>query len=490
MGRVFTKDDGLMVLKEACGVIAANSSKGVNVIPKLLRGLESLQHRGQESWGIAIPGKPVFKRMGLVVQWYTYARELEAYKGGSGIGHVRYSTKGKTTISNAHPIQIGSEFSIAHNGTIVNTEELARAVSSDFPDENCDTDTKIAGLRLLQILREEKDWFETFKRLGEELIGAYTFVILHNSEVFAARDPRGYRPLCLGWHEGSSTYLVASESCAFTTIDAAFVRDIKPGEVVRLGGPKSHFESFRFAPAMESAYCSFEYTYFAHPSSRINGVSVYEARKRVGKILAQKSKSNCDVVIPVPDSARPAALGYSMNSGIPMDEGLMKDRYRRKGSIRSFIEPRQQSREEVVKQIIPIKEAITAKSVVVVDDSVVRGTSSKAIIKALRKAGAKKIKMAVTFPPILHPCYMGIDFPTQEELIAYQVARDEKSIKKIGDAVGSAIGVDELHYNDIDGLAKAIGLPRESLCFSCITGDYSKLGVIPPLRRPKERKVD
>jgi amidophosphoribosyltransferase len=192
------------------------------------------------------------------------------------------------------------------------------------------------------------------------------------------------------------------------------------------------------------------------------------------------------VVIPVPDSARPAALGYSTESGIPMDEGLMKDRYRRKGSMRSFIEPKQGGREEVVKRIIPIKETILGKDVIVVDDSVVRGTSSEIIVAALREAGAKSIKMAITFPPIMHPCYMGVDFPSREELLAYRVARDETDIEAIGAKVAKSLGVEELHYNDIDGLAEAIGLPKESLCFACINGDYSKLG---PVKHRKETKA-
>ena len=194
------------------------------------------------------------------------------------------------------------------------------------------------------------------------------------------------------------------------------------------------------------------------------------------------------VVIPVPDSARPGALGYSMESGIPMDEGLMKDRYRRKGSMRSFIEPKQGGREEVVKKIIPIKETIQGKDVIVVDDSVVRGTSSEIIVDALREAGAKSIKMAITFPPIMHPCYMGVDFPSREELLAYRVARDETDVEEIGaEGRRSRSGVDELHYNDIDGLAEAIGLPKDSLCFACINGDYSKLGVANP--KKKEMKA-
>ena len=477
-----------MDVRESCGVVAAYSGKGASVLPLLLKGLEALQHRGQESWGIAVEGKPVFKKMGLAYNWTNYAEELAGYRGSSGIGHVRYSTKGRSNLENAQPVQIGKEFSIGHNGTIVNAENVARAVAIN-QGQRCGTDTKAAGYRLLHFLQEEKDWFWAFERLAKELVGAYSFVVLNRrGEVFAVRDPRGYRPLCLGWIGRSRTYVAASESCALTAVGAVFIRDIEPGEVVRLGGPRKGLEAFRFAPRVPSAHCSFEYTYFAHPASRIDGVSVYEARKRVGEVLARhRMKGN--VVIPVPDSARPSALGYSLASGIPMEEGLMKDRYRKRGTIRSFIEPQQRGREEVVKRIIPIRETIDGKEVIVVDDSVVRWTSSKIIVDFLKKEGAKRVKMAVTFPPIRYPCYMGVDFPSREELLAFQVADGATDIGKISKSVGAAIGVDEFRYNDLEGLSQAIGLPQDSLCFACVTGDYSKLGISPHFRSRKEMKV-
>ena len=475
-------------LKEACGVVAVHSERSSNVVPRLLRSLEALQHRGQESWGFAVPGRPVFRRLGLVAEWRDYEDEVVGYTGSTGIGHVRYSTKGRTSVSNAHPIQIGEEFSIAHNGTIANAEGLAVSVSQDVGKVSCESDTRVVGLRLLQLLENGDDWFSAFEKLGKEIIGAYCFAILNRQgEAIAARDPRGYRPLSLGWHERSSTYIVASESCALAAVEAELVRDIEPGEMVVMGS-RGKFESFRFAPKMDTAFCSFEYAYFAHPASRVNGVSVYETRKSVGKILAKRLRVNGDVIVPVPDSARPAALGFSLASGIPMDEGLMKDRYKRRGSIRSFIEPRQESREEVVKQIIPIREAVDGKDVIVVDDSVVRGTSARTLIRSLRRSGARTVKMAVTFPPIRHPCKMGVDFPTREELLAHRVAEDAAEPEELAAKVGSALDAEEFYYNDIAGMAEGIGIPKDRLCFACVDGDYSKLETLLQVQKAEERR--
>ncbi len=461
--------------KEKCGLFGARSASGADVVPRTLQGLEALQHRGQESWGIAVTGMPILKRMGLVAGSAYQAGLLSSYSGSSAIGHVRYSTKGRSVIENAQPIEIGTELSIAHNGTIMNSDELAELAEPEF-GRSCESDTMAVGLRVLHFLRVGKDMFAAFQELAPSLVGAYCFVILDASgNVFAVRDPRGYRPLCLGWHEQTRTYIAASESCALSAVGAEFIRDVEPGEMVKFGDGEGAPESFRFAPRVPSAYCSFEYTYFAHPSSRVNGVSVYEARKRIGKVLARKAETRGDVVIPVPDSARPSALGFSLGSGIPVDEGLMKNRYSRKGSIRSFIEPEQPRREEVVRRIIPIRETIQGKDVVVVDDSLVRGTSSRVIVDSLKKAGAKSVKMAVTFPPIRHPCFMGIDFPDTRELLAHEVAKDSDSVAETAAKVARAVGADEFYYNDIEGLSEAIGLPKDNLCFACINGDYSKL---------------
>ena len=477
-----------MEKKEKCGLVGAYSAKADDVASRMLQGLESLQHRGQESWGLAVWGNTLLRRMGLVTNWRTEAPEAASFRGRSGIGHVRYSTKGKSVLENAQPIQVESEFSIAHNGTIVNSDQLAAPVVSEF-GASCESDTLAAGYRLLHHLRESGDMFEAFARLSREIFGAYCFLILDKEgRVYAARDPRGYRPLSLGWDKKTETFLAASESCAFEAMGSDFVRDIEPGEIVMLGPHEGTPASFRFSPKVAPAYCSFEYTYFAHPSSRLNGISVYEARKRVGRILARQFRARADIVIPVPDSARPAALGFALESGIPMDEGLMKDRYRRKGSIRSFIEPEQEGREDVVRKIIPVRDAVNGRDVMVVDDSLVRGTSSRIIAESLKKAGAKSVKMAVTFPAIRHPCFMGIDFPDREELLAHRVAGGEPDSEKTANAVAKAVGVDAFYYNDIRGLSEAIGLPEDSLCFACVTGDYSKLGFRPPALAKEEVK--
>jgi len=270
-------------------------------------------------------------------------------------------------------------------------------------------------------------------------------------------------------------------------MQADLVRDVDPGELVRLS--KDGIESTKFAQESRHYHCPFEYTYFAHPSSKIDNQYVYEARKELGRILAKKYPFKADVVVPVPDSARPAALGYSEVSGIPMEEGLMKDRYRRKGSLRSFIEPTHESREEIVRRIVVIKPVVEGRNIIVIDDSIVRGTSSRSIVRSLKEAGAKKIYMVVTFPPIRHPCYMGIDFPTREELVAARVGDDHLSISEINTRVAKEIGVDEFGYNDIQGLSKGTGLKESEMCYACVTGVYLGLKKDPVLRTREEMKA-
>jgi amidophosphoribosyltransferase len=262
---------------------------------------------------------------------------------------------------------------------------------------------------------------------------------------------------------------------------------VEPGELVKMS--KGGIDSQQFASEKPHAHCAFEYTYFAHPSSVMEGINVYAARKRIGQYLAKKFPiPDADVVVPVPDSARPAALGYAQELGLAFEEGLLKDRYSKKGSMRSFIEPYQNSRLEINKGIVPIREVIEGRHVVIVDDSIVRGTSSAEIIKTLRRVGARKISLMVTYPPIRYPCYAGIDFPSQEELIAYQHGAGEESNLKIGSRVAHVIDADNVAYNDTANLAKAIGMPEEELCFTCSTGNYTSLGIKPVFKSRIEMK--
>ncbi len=476
-------------MKDHCGIIGVYSMKNQPVAERIVKGLSSLQHRGQESWGIAVQGQPILKGLGLIALGAEVnAKKILSLTSNHGIGHVRYSTRGRTTLENASPLDIHGELSIAQNGTIANTEDMEPLVTRDYKLVDCSQDTRVAGYRLLQHYRAEKDWTRAFKKLSKELNGAYSFVILtKEGEVLAARDPSGFRPLCLGYDEDSDTHIVASESCALSALQAEFVRDVQPGELVHLS--QKGLNITHFAEQNRHYHCPFEYTYFAHPSSKIEGHYVYESRRLLGKVLARKYPFKADVVIPVPDSARPAALGYSEESGIPMEEGLMKDRYRKKGSLRSFIEPTDKSREEVVREIIIIKPVVDGKNVIVVDDSIVRGTSSKNLVRSLRDAGAKKVYMVVTFPPIRHPCYMGIDFPTREELVATRVDGDDVNIPELNLKVAREIGLDGLGYNDLTGLSEGIGLGKDEMCFACVTGVYQGLRKDPVIRTREEMKA-
>jgi amidophosphoribosyltransferase len=480
----------MVKLHEHCGVIGVFSLGERNVVSMLLLGLESLQHRGQEAWGITVPNKPIFKRAGIVSQSIeTKPKILSTLTGQVGIGHVRYSTTAKSILRNAHPLQIGEKgdknsFRIAHNGTLERELLIEGLKETGIQAPDGLTDTELMGIGLYQNIRKGKTWTEAFEALNPYLNGSFSMVILTGKgELVAARDERGFRPLCLGWHWETSSHIIASESCALDALNAHLVRDIQPGEILKLN--KEGVTSERFSTQEGHAHCPFEYTYFAHPTSRIEGINVYAARKNIGRILAEKYYLDADVVVPVPDSARPAALGYSERSRIPFEEGLMKDRYRKKGTWRSFIEPKK--REEVVSNIIEIKEAVNGKRLVLVDDSIVRGTSSRIIVsKKLRSA--KEVSLLLTFPPIIYPCYMGIDFPTQKELLAYRISGTTKNLEEINNTVAKYIGVHFLGYNDAEGLSKGIGIPKTELCMSCTMGNYECLRRKPEFKTRAEMK--
>ncbi|MDQ6724037.1 MAG: amidophosphoribosyltransferase [Thermoproteota archaeon] len=467
------------MVHENCGVVGVFSLGGYNVIPYLIDCLRALQHRGQESWGIAIPNKPPFRKLGLVSKSANEFNQIvKNFSSNIAIGHVRYSTSGSSSIENAQPLKV-NDLCVAHNGTITNAEQISNMVGGcTFTPQNM-TDTLVASKRLVTHLKENGDMVKAMNILKNEMLGSYCFTFLtDNNTIFAARDPRGFRPLVLGFHKETQTHVIASESCAFSAIGAFLVRDVDPGELLKIN--KNGITSDRFSEQIPHAHCSFEFTYFAHPSSIMEGINIYMARKKIGEYLAMKYPvKDADVVIPVPDSSRPAALGFSLKLGLPFEEGLLKDRYSKKGSMRSFIEPYAKDRLEINQSISPIKEVVNNKHVIIIDDSIVRGTSSEAIIKSIKNAGARKITMVITYPPIRYPCYAGIDFPSQGELLAFQYAKNEKSSKKIGDNIAKIIGADEVIYNDTENLALGIGLKENELCFSCSTGDYSTLGIKP-----------
>lgn len=476
--------------REKCGVIGILSLNNHNIVPLLISGLEALQHRGQESWGIGVHGHATFRRDGVVSRSAEIEYdEISKIEGSVGIGHVRYSTTAKSAVGYAQPIDVGGltdnyGFRIAHNGTLERDRLIENVRDLGFSSPYGVTDTELMGMGLYKFLKSGKSLVEAFEKLSPYLNGSFSIVLLTSKgDLIGARDERGFRPLCLGWHAETSSYVIASESCALESIGAKLLRDVEPGEIIKIN--KDGLESVFFAHQERHAHCPFEYTYFAHPTSQIEGINVYSARKNIGHVLAEKYPIEADIVVPVPDSARPAALGYSEKSGIPFEEGLLKDRYKRKGSWRSFIEP--EKREAIVSNISAIRNVIEGKRIVLIDDSIVRGTSSK-IIVGNKLRNAREVSLLLTFPPIIYPCYMGIDFPTQEELLAYRICGASTNIEEINKKVAEHIGASFVGYNDVDGLSKGIGLPKSQICLSCVTGNYSCLKFKPKFRSREEMR--
>ncbi|MEM3400300.1 MAG: amidophosphoribosyltransferase [Candidatus Micrarchaeia archaeon] len=445
-------------IREKCGVFGI-FSKDQLVSQYIYHGLMALQHRGQESAGIAVfDGKEirVHKGMGLVSSVFG-AQELQYLYGHVGIGHTRYSTTGASDIQNAQPFvfrgpKIG--MAVALNGNILNYPELKEELEKKGHIFTTTTDTEVIAHLLA---RETKsDYFSAFKKIMKKLDGSYSLVVLTDKgEIIAARDPKGFKPLCIG--KTNSLSAVASESSALDALDIPFLREIKPGEVVIL---KEKIRAKRLVREKAYAHCMFEFVYFARPDTIFEGKTPLLVREELGRTLARLYKVKGDVVVPIPDSGRSAAIGFSEESGIPLSEGLIKNRY----IWRTFIMPYQKNRESSVKlKLNPVKAVLKGKEVVVIDDSIVRGTTMKKIAKLLRDAGAKKIHLLITCPPIIAPCYMGIDFPSYEELIA-----SGKTIEEIR----KTIGVDTLNYMTIEGLVKSIGIDRKNLCMACLTGEY------------------
>ncbi|HDN97754.1 MAG TPA: amidophosphoribosyltransferase [bacterium] len=443
-------------LREECGLVGVYNHK--NAAEVLYLGLFSLQHRGQESAGIVISdGRRVSFKKGMGLVWEVFSSEdLKQLKGNFGIAHVRYSTTGSSSEKNVQPFLIeykGKTLAIAHNGNLVNSYSLRKKLEEKGAIFQTTLDTEI--IMHLIVRSNKKSFHEKVKDALSKLKGAFSLLIFTEDCIIAVKDPWGFRPLCLG--KINDGYIVASESCAFDLVGAEYVREIEPGEILTIS--KDGLRS-DFLPRRKVSHCIFEFIYFSRPDSKIFGQSVYLARKKLGEKLAEEFPYEGDIVIPIPDSGNIAALGFAERKGIPFEMGIVRNHY----VGRTFIQPFQKSREIGVKvKLNPVSEVLKGKKVIVVEDSIVRGTTSRIRIKNLRDAGARKIYMGVSCPPIRFPCFYGIDFPSKKELAA-----SERSIEEIKER----IGLDGLYYLSLEGMLSSIGLPEKNFCTACFTGDY------------------
>ncbi|MDK2790151.1 MAG: amidophosphoribosyltransferase [Methanothermococcus sp.] len=443
-----------------CGIFGIYSYEKNNVSKKIYYGLYALQHRGQEGAGIATSdgrGLCYHKGIGLVPDVFTN-KELQNLYGHVGIGHVRYSTTGDSIIENCQPFVVNSSLgriAIAHNGDIVNSSILKRELENKGHIFVSSTDSEVIAQLLVRELLKTEDIVEAIANISKELIGAYSLLIIYNKTLIAVRDPHGFKPLCMGKDEEKIYF--SSESCALDVVDAKFVRDIKPGEIVIVD--KNGINSYQLPNSSSKvSSCMFEYVYFARPDSVIDGISVYKVRRNIGKILAKEHPCDADIISPVPDSGITFALGYSEELNIPYYEGLIKNRY----VGRTFILPTQEERDLAVRlKMNPVKSVLDGKKVVLIDDSIVRGTTSRRIVNMVRKAGAKEVHLRIGSPKIMSPCFYGIDMPTREELIANSKDTEE---------IARHINADSVGYLSIEGLIKAIG--RKNLCLACLSGEY------------------
>lgn len=446
--------------REACGVFGVYSP-GDDVARLTFYGLYALQHRGQESAGIATSDGGAFNvrtGMGLVSQVFD-EEDLAYLRGDMAIGHTRYSTSGGSLACNAQPLivtdrQTGQPIALAHNGNLTNAETLR----DDLIEEGVAIETTADSELIAHLLAiAPGTWEERFHYVMRRIEGAYSLAIMTRDALFAVRDPMGVRPLCIG--RTSNGWATASESCALEHLGIEMDREVRPGEVVKIDalGMTSFFP---VGPARKLASCTFEYTYFARPDSQLGGTLLYEAREAMGAALAREFPVEADMVIGVPDSATAAAIGYAREAGIPFREGLVKNRY----VGRTFIQPDQRIREAGVSlKFNALSAVLRGKRVVVVDDSIVRGTTTPRVLALIRKAGAAEVHMRITTPPIVSPCFFGVDMATKSELISAN-----KSVEEIR----QHIGADSLGFLSLEGLNKATGQPSDTLCNACFTGVY------------------
>ena len=442
--------------KHECGVFAVFGRPDAALLTYY--GLFALQHRGQESAGIVTANGPntpfnTHKDMGLVAQVFT-SQDLERLKGSRAIGHVRYSTTGSSNLKNAQPLVVDcarGQLAIGHNGNLIN----AAILRDDLEQKGSIFQTTVDSEIILHLLAQPKDTSGVLAAL-RKVHGAFSLVLMSEREIIGVRDPFGFRPLALGRLEGA--YILSSETCAFDLIHAEFIREIEPGEVVIID-EKGIRSEFPFNEE-KKAFCMFEYVYFARPDSIIGDISVHRVRTEMGRELARLHPVQADLVIPVPDSGNYAALGFSQELGIPYEHAFVRNHY----IGRTFLQPTQLIRDFNVRvKLNLIKEAVAGKRVVVVDDSIVRGTTARARVVNLREAGAAEVHMRISCPPHRHACHYGIDFPDPEKLIANQHTLDE---------IRDYLGADSIGYLDIPSMVRATGLPENSFCLACFNGDY------------------
>ena len=449
---------------EECGVFGAYDMDGHDVASSIYYGLFALQHRGQESCGIAVTDtngkRKVLSKKGLGHVNDVFDEEaLSELRGNLGVGHVRYSTAGGTRVENAQPLVINyvkGTLAIAHNGNLVNAVELRRELEYTGAIFQTTIDSEVIAYHVARERLNTKTAEEAVKRAMHKIKGAYALVVSSPRKMIGARDPFGLRPLCIGRRGG--TYFLASESCAIAAVDAEFVRDVQPGEIVTITKDGIASDLSMAVPAEKQARCIFEYIYFARTDSMLDGVSVYHARILAGKALAQSYPAEADLVVGVPDSGLVAAKGYSEYSGIPCGMAFHKNSY----VGRTFIKPKQSDRESSVKiKLNVIPEAVRGKRIVMVDDSIVRGTTCANIIRMLKGAGAAEVHVRISSPPFLYPCYFGTDVPSNDQLIAHSHTPEQ---------IRQMIGADSLGYMEIGKLRDMVGDLR--YCDACFTGNY------------------
>ena len=454
--------------KDECGVFGIYSNDDIEAANITYYGLYALQHRGQESAGIvASCGEKleIYKDMGLVSEVFDN-KILSHLNGSSAIGHVRYSTTGSSNVTNAQPIMVKyklGSIAIAHNGNLVNADVIRELLE----DGGCVFQTSIDSEVVLNLIaRGAKKGIErAIVDAIQAVKGSYAIVILTNDMLIGIRDPHGIRPLCIG--KLNDNYILCSESCALDSVGAEFVRDVNPGEIVIVD--KDGLRSINFAEKTKCETCSFEYIYFARPDSTIDGINVYNARVRAGKMLYKEHPVEADIVVGVPDSGIPAAVGFAEASGIPYGIGFIKNRY----VGRTFISPSQAMREKAVTvKLNPLKVNVEGKRVVIVDDSIVRGTTSRKLVESLKKAGAKEIHFRVSSPSVKYPCYFGIDTPYRNELIGASLGAKE---------ISDEIGADSLGFLSMDGLLETLGI-QKGFCMGCFSGIYP---LSAPIETPK-----